>query len=293
MGRRFIANGIMAAVVAAGIWAYSSNVAAQYGGLNTAPGNAAPQAQDVPTPRTTDGHPDLTGTWGGGGFGGGGGNNAFDEQGNLNLKLNNRKNNPVNGERDSGLSQRYSTNNNYPLYKPQYWDKVDYLDVNGNKEDSNFHCMPAGVPRMGPPVRILQTPIDVVFLYREKNQYRVIPIDGRPHDKVNSEDQTYLGDSVGHWEGDTLVVDVIGFNDETWLAWPGYFHTNKLHVIEKLTRTGNTIRYQAIAEDPDVLVKPWELDPRTLRLNTAKTTQIEDPPCVESDSANLYTKERG
>ena len=286
MGRRFIAYGITAAAVAAGIWVLSPNVAAQYGGGR----DAAPAQDNAPTPRTADGHPDLTGAWGGGGFGGGG-NNAFDEQGNLNLKLNNRKNNPVNGERDSGLSQRDLEN--VPLYKPQYWDKVDYLDVNGNVEDSNFHCMPAGVPRMGPPVRILQTKTDVVFLYREKNQYRVIPIDGRPHDKVNSEDQTYLGDSVGKWDGDTLVVDVIGFNDETWLGWPGYFHTNKLHVIEKLTRTGNTLRYQAIAEDPDVLMRPWEMNPRTLQLNTRPTTQIEDPPCVESDSANLYTKERG
>jgi hypothetical protein len=242
----------------------------------------------VPTPRTADGHPDLSGTWGGGG---GGGRNAFDEKGNLDIKPNNRKNNPINGERDSGLSQRFGPN--FPLYKPEYWDKVDDLDVNGNQKDSNFHCMPAGVPRMGPPIRILQTARDVVFLYRERNQYRVIPIDGRPHDKINADDQTYLGDSVGKWDGDTLVVDVVGFNDDTWLAWPGYFHTNKMRVEERLTRDGNTLKYQATVYDPDVLMQPWSPDMRTLRLNTNPTTQIEDPPCVESDSANLYTKERG
>ena len=205
--------------------------------------------------------------------------------------MNNRKNNPVNCERDSGMSQRFGPN--FPIYKPQYWDKVDSLDVNGNVQDSNFHCMPAGVPRMGPPVRILQTARDVVFLYRERNSYRVIPIDGRPHDKINSEDQTYLGDSVGKWEGDTLVVDVVGFNEETWLAWPGYFHTNRMRVIERLTRDGNNLKYTVTVEDPDVLMQPWSPDARTLRLNTNPTTQIEDPPCVESDSANLYTKERG
>jgi hypothetical protein len=289
MRRRFIAYGITAAVAAAGLWALSTPVAAQYGGGGR--GNAAPQAQNVPTPRTADGHPDLSGTWGGGGGGGGNGASPFDEKGNLNIEPNNRKNNPVNGERDSGMSQRFGPN--FPVYKPQYWDKVDFLDVNGNVQDSNFHCMPAGVPRMGPPVRILQTQRDVVFLYREKNQYRVIPIDGRPHDPVNSNDQTYLGDSVGHWEGDTLVVDVIGFNEETWLAWPGYFHTNKMRVIEKLTRDGNNLKYEVTVQDPDVLMKPWTPDPRTMRLNTNPTTQIEDPPCVESDSANLYTKERG
>jgi hypothetical protein len=290
MGRRFVHHGMAAAVAAAGLWLWSAQVEAQYGGAGAARPGAA-DAQKVPTPRTADGHPDLTGAWGGGGGGGGAGLNQFDEKGNLNIERNYRKDNPVNGERDSGMSQRFGPN--FPVYKPQYWEKVDFLDVNGNVHDTNFHCFPAGVPRMGPPVRILQTARDVVFLYREKNIYRVIPIDGRPHDPINANDQTYLGDSVGHWEGDTLVVDVVGFNNETWLAWPGYFHTNKMRVTERLTRDGNTLQYQAIVDDPDVLMKPWAIDPRTLRLNTNPTTQIEDPPCVESDSANLYTKERG
>ena len=88
-------------------------------------------------------------------------------------------------------------------------------------------------------------------------------------------------------------MDVVGFNEETWLAWPGYFHTNKMRVTERLTRQGNTLRYQATADDPDVLMKPWLLDMRTLQLNTNPFTQIEDPPCIESDSVNLTTKERG
>jgi hypothetical protein len=66
-----------------------------------------------------------------------------------------------------------------------------------------------------------------------------------------------------------------------------------LRVIERLTRQGNTLLYQATADDPDVLLKPWAMNPRTLQLNTNPTTQIEDPPCIESDSANLTTKERG
>jgi hypothetical protein len=102
-----------------------------------------------------------------------------------------------------------------------------------------------------------------------------------------------MGDSVGKWEGDTLVVDVTGFNEETWLEWPGYFHTNKMHVIERLRREGNTLHYQVTVEDPDVLTQPWVMDERIMRLNTAPMVQIEDPPCVESDAANLYTKERG
>jgi hypothetical protein len=156
------------------------------------------KARSAPTPKTADGKPDLSGRWGGGG-GGGGNVGKFDERGNYDAGRADgyRKGNPVNGERDAGLNQRFFVN--VPEYKPEFWEKVDYLDNHGNVEDSNFHCMPAGVPRMGPPVRILQTPVDVVFLYQQKNTYRVIPIDGRPHDKVNSMDQTYLGDSIGRW----------------------------------------------------------------------------------------------
>ena len=186
-----------------------------------------------------------------------------------------RKNNPTNGERDSGLMQRRS--NNQPLYKPEFWEKVQYLDENGNKEDSNFHCMPAGVPRMGPPNKIVQTPTEVIFMYNAKNAYRIIPTDGRPHDKVNSEDQTFLGDSIGAWEGDTLVVDVVGFNDTSWLGWPGYFHTNRMRVIERLRRDGNTLHYQATVEDPDVLMEPWVMNPRTLQLDTTAAAADRGP----------------
>ena len=250
--------------------------------------NAVKQAWTPP--RMVDGHPDLSGRWGGGGFGGGNATQRFDAKGNYHNLRNDRKGSPVNQERDSGLDQRFLEN--LPQYKPEYWDKVDYLDVNGNVEDTNFHCFPAGVPRMGPPTKIMATPTEIVFLYNQKNTWRLIPMN-RPHDPINSKDQTYMGDSVGKWEGDTLVVDVTGFTDETWLAWPGYFHTNKMRVTERLRREGNVLHYQATIEDPDVLMQPWVMDERVLRLNTQPMVQIEDAPCVESDGANLYTKERG
>jgi hypothetical protein len=120
---------------------------------------------------------------------------------------------------------------------------------------------------------------------------RTIFLDGRKHPPAA--ETSLLGHSVGKWEGDTLVVDVTGFNDETWLEWPGYFHTNKMRVIERLRREGNLLHYQVTVEDPDVLMQPWVMDERVMRLNTAPMVQIEDPPCVETDSVNLYTKERG
>ncbi|MGE3843608.1 MAG: hypothetical protein AB7I50_18715, partial [Vicinamibacterales bacterium] len=90
-----------------------------------------------------------------------------------------------------------------------------------------------------------------------------------------------------------LVVDVVGFNEDTWIGWPGYFHTNEMRVIERFRREGNTLRYDVTVDDPAVLMEPWKMDTRVLMLNTAPYTQIEDPPCVETDGAHMYTKERG
>jgi len=289
MIRRVVRYGLTAAAFAAAAWVSTSHPAAQYGGGGNGAADQNAKLAAMPTPQMPDAHPDLTGRWGGGG-GGGGGATRFDATGNYHNLRNDRKGSPVNQERDSGLDQRFIEN--LPQYKPEFWDKVDYLDVNGNTEDTNFRCFPAGVPRMGAPVKIMATPTDVVFLYNQKNTWRYIPI-GRPHDPINSRDQSYMGDSVAKWEGDTLVVDVTGFNDETWLEWPGYFHTNKMHVIERLHREGNLLHYQVTVEDPDVLMQPWVMDERVMRLNTAPMVQVEDPPCVESDGANLYTKERG
>jgi hypothetical protein len=287
-------NVLRRVVVAAGavavLWVAAVPVATQEGGGGQVGGAELEKLRKMPTPRTADGKPDLSGWWGGGG-GGGGGPQRFDAQGNYHNVRNDRKASPVNQERDAGLNQRFF--HNLPVYKPEHWERVDYLDINGNVEDSNFHCFPAGVPRMGPPALIFQSRDYVAFLYQQKNTWRVIPTDGREHHPINSKDQTYMGDAVGRWEGDTLVIDVTGFNDETWLGWPGYFHSNEMRVIERVRREGNVLHYQVTVEDPDVLAEPWVMDPRVLRLNTNPYTQIEDPPCVETDGENMYTKERG
>jgi hypothetical protein len=96
-----------------------------------------------------------------------------------------------------------------------------------------------------------------------------------------------MGDSVGHWEGDTLVIDVTGFNDETWLAPGGYFHSEALHVTERITRQGNTMRYQATVEDPDVLIKPWVMNPKMLNLGGADDALVEDVPCKDMDQSHM------
>jgi hypothetical protein len=269
----------------------------------------------VPTPRTADGKLDLNGRWGGSGGGGvgvkvvepDGTEMDFDTFGDyqgalsagqvspsariLGRQPNYRHGNNVYAERDGGMDQRYYANP--PLYRPEFWERVRYLDVNGNVEDTTFICMPAGVPRMGPPARVIQSATDVVLLYDQRNTWRVIPTDGRPHDPVNAEDQTFMGDSIGYWDGDTLVIDVVGFNDLTWLGWPGWFHSNEMRVEERFTRVGNTLHYDVTVHDPSVLLQPWVMDTRVLQLNASSATYLEDPPCLDFDSTHMVTRERG
>jgi hypothetical protein len=180
------------------------------------------------------------------------------------------------------------------MYKPEFWDKVQDLDVNGNFKDPDIKCYPDGLPRIGAPSKIVQTANEIIFLYQSHNTFRVIPTDGRDHDPIRSQDLTYYGDSVGKWEGDTLVIDSVGFTDESWLAWPGYFHTNNMRVVETLRREGNTLTWQATVHDPAVLMQPWTVNPvrRTLNPNP-KALLTEDLPCEDRDSEHLSSRERG
>ena len=117
-----------------------------------------------------------------------------------------------------------------------------------NKEDPVMTCQPLGIPRQGPPRRIVQSPTDVIFLYGQYadggggyGEYRVIPTDGRQHDESEALQTKYMGYTVGHWEGDTLVLDSVSFNDYTWLARGGFFHSDKMRVVERFTRQGNEV----------------------------------------------------
>ena len=119
------------------------------------------------------------------------------------------------------------------------------------------HCLPRGVPdTIGEPypIQIVETPKLVVILYEAGEFFRAIPTDGRPHPK--DLDPTWMGNSVGHWEGDTFVVDVTGVNDKVSVG--DYRHTTAYHVIERFERTAyDTLKYSATIEDPNVFAKPW------------------------------------
>jgi hypothetical protein len=159
-----------------------------------------------------------------------------------------------------------------PLYKPEYWDKVQQLDMWTNKEDPVMTCQPLGLPRQGPPRRIFQTENDITFLYGQFPdagggfpEFRVMPTDGRQHGENAEFAAKYFGDTVGHWEGDTLVLDSIGFVDTTWIGRGGYFHTYKMHIVERFRREGDAIFYDLTLEDPEVLVEPLVFPTRILR----------------------------
>ena len=138
---------------------------------------------------------------------------------------------------------------NRPVYKPEHWDKVQELDMWTNKFDPVMTCQPLGIPRQGPPRRIFQTDKDITFLYSGGDagggypEFRVISTDGRQHGPNAKFELMYLGDTVGKWEGDTLVLDAIGFIDTTWLGRGGFFHSEKMHVVEKFTRQGDVLLY--------------------------------------------------
>jgi hypothetical protein len=181
-----------------------------------------------------------------------------------------------------------------PMYKPEFWTQVQHYDREGIQLDPAFHCKPNGVPRMGAPGKIVQTNTELILLYANDNLFRIIPIDGRPHDPIKSQDTTWYGDPTGHWEGDKLVVDIIGFNDESWLGWPGWLHSNNMRVVETFERRGNTLFWNATVYDPDTLLEPFEMGERRINLNPdPKATFIEALPCEERDTVHIVTHERG
>jgi len=128
------------------------------------------------------------------------------------------------------------------------------------KDDPEARCLPPGIPRMHQtpfPFQVFQLPDRVLFVFEGGSHFwRTIFTDGRAHSKEPN--PGYLGESIGHWDGDTLVVDTIGFNDRTWLDQDGHPHTEALHTVERFTRRDEmTLHYQVTIEDPGAYTRPW------------------------------------
>ena len=229
------------------------------------------------TPRRADGKPDLTGNWGGA-------PNPITGSGTRRCGPTQLPGAGINpevgcktGQDNFWVDYEWLSPSRFgvwglPVYKPEFWDKIQELDQWTNKDDPVMTCQPLGIPRHGTPRRIIQTDKDVIFFYPANADYgggneefRDIPTDGRERSARTANLAMYYGNSVGTWQGDTLVIDSINFVDTTWFGRGGFFHSSSMHTIEKLTRVGNELRYDMTIEDPEVLVEPWVMATRVLR----------------------------
>jgi hypothetical protein len=244
-----------------------SQSAAQSGAASEQPPKAGP------APRMADGRPDLSGVWWPG----------------RDVRLQ-PLGAPSTPPPAPGGPPRQRPPSFASLYQPWAAEKAKTLS---DKDDPSLRCVPVafgtvnvslyGIGLVG---QIVQTPTFVVMLTETYHSFKIIPTDGRKHrDDVPP---SFRGDSVGHWEGDTLVVDTTNFTDSNWMSAEGVisFHSDALHIVERYRRVdANTLEVDAVVEDPKVLTGPWKVPTQTLRL--APFDQIMEVGCTGIESAAL------
>jgi hypothetical protein len=266
MHRISIVSTMAAAAVSSVLLVASDAVRAQQRGTATPAPAGAPAAE--PAPRMADGHPDLSGVWwtggdvGGRGFGGGRGR----------------------GGREGGAAPPTLTS----LYLPAVTEANKKL---GDDDDPTLKCVPTAFGTLnvslfdvGAVGQIVATPTFVVMLTETFHGFRIVPTDGRPHREEVP--PSYRGDSVGHWEGDALVVDTRNFTDDTWIWAEGRVspHSDQLRIVERYRRVDrNTLEIEATLHDPKMLTKPWIVPKQTLVL--APFDQIMPLTCSSLDAS--------
>src|SRR6476660_3792772 len=176
-------------------------------------------------------------------------------------------------------------------YKPEALAKKKENQEKCLERDPEIKCYLPGVPRanyMPQPFQILQSPSAIFFAYQYAGAVRNIYLKNPGPAPVDS----WMGQSVARWEGDTLVIDVTGFNDSTWFDRSGNFHSDQLHVVERYTRTApDVISYEATMEDPQTFTKPWKISmPLYRRLE--KNAQPMDFTCVACVEELMYGQYR-
>jgi len=211
----------------------------------------------APAPKTPDGKPDLSGLW-----------------------------QAANGKYLENLAADGAPAPAQP-WAEAFFKKIQASEGAGRPQEK---CLPHGVTdydALPMPVKIVQTPGNIVILYEAYNHFRQIFMDGRPLPK--DPQPTWMGYSVGKWDGDTLVVDSSGFNDETWLDDGGHPHTEALHITERFRRRDfGHIDLQLIVDDPKAYTKPWGA---TLRLNLLPDDEIIENVCEnEKDFVHIIGK---
>ena len=139
------------------------------------------------------------------------------------------------------------------------WGAQSFKNYDPAKFDYTAHCLPMGWTRQmntPMPIEIMQEPSRIAILFEAWQTFKVIPTDGRSHPQ--NPDPTWMGNSVGRWEGDTLVIDTVGFNEKTRLDTVGHPHSDQMHVVERLTRTDPMhIAYEVTVTDPKAYTAPF------------------------------------
>ena len=202
-----------------------------------------------PTPRTADGKPDLSGVW---------------------------------------YAQR-TVDPGKP--EPLPWADALQRDraANNSKDSPGAHCLPRGLTNAGAlfPFKLVQTPSLLVMLFEDDTpSHRQVFLDGRGHPKDH--DPNWMGHSIGHWEGETLVVDTVGFNDQSWLDAAGHPHSEMLHVTERFHRVDlGHLEIEFTIEDTPTYAKPWVIK-RVADLDTRD--DIGEYVCIDRDASHLVGK---
>mgnify|MGYP003348211682 CR=1 FL=1 len=176
-------------------------------------------------------------------------------------------------------------------YKPEALAMRNQNREDWLNRDPEVKCYLPGVPRatyMPYPFRILQSASALTFVYEYAGAVRNIFLKDPGPAPIDS----WMGQSVGHWEGETLVIDVTGMNDQTWFDRSGNFHSDKMHVRERYTPTSpDVIAYEATVEDPEVFTRPWKMSMALYR-RQEKNAQLLDFKCVEFVEELLYGQYR-
>ncbi len=226
-------------------------------------------AQEYSVPRTPDGNPDLQGVWQA-----------------VNTAIWDIQDHSSQWGVPAG--QGVVVGNELP-YQASALEKRQNNYENRLTDDPEANCKMVGVPRityMPYPFQIIQTPNQIVMTYEWVHSIRNIYMNSQhPEGPI----QWYMGDSRGYWDGDTLVVDVVHFTDETWFDRSGNYHGEGLHVVERYTRLGlDHIQYDVMVEDPETFTEPWHMS-MTLYRRQEENIRILEYECYALAEDRLET----
>ena len=238
---------------------------------------AAPCVQAQRAPRAADGHADLSGIW-----------QALNTA-NWDLEDHGAQAGPMwqTGAIGAEPAGRGVVDGGTIPYLPAALEQKKSNFAARRTSDPEAKCYLPGVPRanyMPYPFQIVQSPRGILFVYEYASANRVVNL-GKP---IDAAADSWMGTNNGHWEGDTLVVDVTGLNGLAWLDRAGDFASDQLHVVERFTRTDRDhLNYEATIEDPAVFSHPWKISMPLYR-RMESNAQILEFKCVEFSEQLLY-----